>query len=349
MGQDNHQKKTNRLLVLLPSVETGGAEIATLNISRCLILHGWKVDVGFERTPELEDLVKDFSAINAAYYNCRIAEKPHWSRQLRACLSAYKIIKQVKPDVIEIGLSWPTFGFGLRLICALFNLPTLVVFHYVAFLPKLHPFKKKVYNWVLSRRQFLVTVSKSNKEQLCHFYSINPEKIRCIYNGTSIPAADDSQKKMDRLAVQEEFKIPEHYTIMLTVANFYPNKGYEDLLEIVPRILQEFPNVIFLWAGNLLSQKKYFEEKIGQNNLHNNLRLLGFRGDIPRLLNAANFLLHPSHSEGFSLTLIEAMARQLPVLASDIGSNLEVLRHKENAFCYPCGNRNELCSGYAGR
>jgi glycosyltransferase involved in cell wall biosynthesis len=55
------------------------------------------------------------------------------------------------------------------------------------------------------------------------------------------------------------------------------------------------------------------------------IQWLGYRADVPRLLNAADLFVFPSHIEGMSLALLEAMASAAAIVASDIPANAEVI------------------------
>jgi glycosyltransferase involved in cell wall biosynthesis len=76
--------------------------------------------------------------------------------------------------------------------------------------------------------------------------------------------------------------------------------------------------------------------------LANAVHFLGTRRDIPDLLQAMDVFVLPSHSEGVSLALLEAMAAGLPVIASRVGGLPEVVRHEENGLLIPVGDAAAL-------
>ncbi len=73
-------------------------------------------------------------------------------------------------------------------------------------------------------------------------------------------------------------------------------------------------------------------DRLGLSEL---VHFLGHREDIPDLLGAMDIFVLPSHSEGVSLALLEAMAAGLPVIVSDVGGLPEVVRHGENGLVIP--------------
>lgn len=84
--------------------------------------------------------------------------------------------------------------------------------------------------------------------------------------------------------------------------------------------------------------------------LHRELRLegrvnfLGMRSDVADLLTQADFFVLSSISEGISLTLLEAMAAELAIVATDVGGNREVVDHHETGLLVPSGNPEQLAA-----
>ncbi|MGA6993498.1 MAG: glycosyltransferase, partial [Candidatus Deferrimicrobiaceae bacterium] len=65
------------------------------------------------------------------------------------------------------------------------------------------------------------------------------------------------------------------------------------------------------------------------------IRFLGGRADVPDLIRACNLFVHPSHEEGFSNAILEAMAGGKPVVAYDVGGNPEAVRDGETGLLVP--------------
>jgi glycosyltransferase involved in cell wall biosynthesis len=77
------------------------------------------------------------------------------------------------------------------------------------------------------------------------------------------------------------------------------------------------------------------------------VRFLGVRADVPRLMAAADLFLLTSLSEGVSVTLLEAMAAGLPIVATDVGGNSEVVVHGQTGLLAPRGNAAALAQHIA--
>jgi glycosyltransferase involved in cell wall biosynthesis len=84
------------------------------------------------------------------------------------------------------------------------------------------------------------------------------------------------------------------------------------------------------------------EGEIGERGLADRVRLLGERRDIPALLRAFDVFVLPSRAEGMSNTILEAMATGLPVIATDVGGNPELVEPEMTGCLVPSGNPQAL-------
>jgi glycosyltransferase involved in cell wall biosynthesis len=109
------------------------------------------------------------------------------------------------------------------------------------------------------------------------------------------------------------------------------------------RVARECPEARLLVIGEGPEQKT-IEDEISRQGAGPFVRLLGLRTDVPRLLAAADVFLLTSISEGIPVTLIEAMAAQLPVVATDVGGVCEVVDHGTTGFLAPARDDEALAT-----
>jgi glycosyltransferase involved in cell wall biosynthesis len=128
---------------------------------------------------------------------------------------------------------------------------------------------------------------------------------------------------------------------IVTVARLSPEKDLANLLRAAQRVLAKHPNACFEIAGDgpCRSDLARLAEEL---NLVGRVNFLGEVRDIPALLARARLFVLPSQSEGISLTLLEAMARGLPVVTTRVGGNPEVVDANVTGLLVPAGDPGAL-------
>lgn len=173
----------------------------------------------------------------------------------------------------------------------------------------------------LSRRKVskTIAVSQENKNTLISTYGLNSKTIEVVYNGIQIRSQNLTSK------------LPQ---TILVLARLMPSKGHRYLIDAAPAILQHFTNARFIFAG-APDQLEPINSQIRELELTNQFEILGFRNDVPDLLAKADMFVLPSLAEGFSLSIIEAMAAGCLVVATRVGGAAEIIEHGVNGFLVP--------------
>jgi glycosyltransferase involved in cell wall biosynthesis len=157
-------------------------------------------------------------------------------------------------------------------------------------------------------------------------------KFRKIHNGIA-PVAPWTREQASRFRASQG--IPPEAPAVLTVSNFYPYKGHEDLVEAIPRVAGIHPEVLFLFVGRDSGTLERTRQRIGQLGLEKHVRFAGDRSDVMDFVRACDLFAHPSHEEGFSNAILEAMAGGLPVVACDVGGNPEAVKSGVTGLLVP--------------
>ena len=145
------------------------------------------------------------------------------------------------------------------------------------------------------------------------------------------PALNLSQK--EKLAVRTEIGADPSRLLLVTVGRLGKSKGYDDLLDAVDELRRTHPHILLAIAG-AGSYLDAITEKIKSLKLDEHVRLLGLRSDVPRLLAASDIYVSASHAEGLPISILEAMAAGLPVVATDVG-DIPLIIKPEFGICVP--------------
>lgn len=170
----------------------------------------------------------------------------------------------------------------------------------------------------------IVTESLYMSEKLENLYGLSGEKILLGTDTVKFFPADASQKR----SLRKKFSLPQDRKVFFTLRNLEPRMGIENLIKAVSMLDEESSrNSFFLIAGSG-SMKKELADLIDNLKLSGLCRLYGpvDEKDLPELYRACDaFVLPTFELEGFGLISAEAMASGLPVLATPVGANVEVV------------------------
>ena len=97
--------------------------------------------------------------------------------------------------------------------------------------------------------------------------------------------------------------------------------------------------MFFVLAG----ESRDLESLVAELNLNNFFFLLGPVEDVGSYLNSLDIYVQPSHSEGFSNAILEAMLARLPVVVSSVGGNIEIVNHGDDGLLFESKNIEDFC------
>ncbi len=156
-----------------------------------------------------------------------------------------------------------------------------------------------------------------------------PGRVVVLRNGLDL-------SRFDALAAQPGDPLPRRPgdTVVAVVGNLWPVKDHRTLVEAAALLKDRFPAVRFFCAGEGV-ERSWLEPRIRELGLEDRVVLLGHRIDVPSLLARSDAFLLCSTAEGLSNAIIEAMAARLPVVATQVGGNAELLDGKRGWLVPP--------------
>lgn len=157
-------------------------------------------------------------------------------------------------------------------------------------------------------------------------WGVDANKIFVIYNGVDFEPAGINKEE-----ARKKIGIPGN--IILSSGRLVPWKGFKMLVKIMPKLLEinQFFRLVIVGDG---PDRKLLEAMIKNLNLDKRVYLAGRKSkeELMVYLTAADMFVLNSGYEGFSHQILEAMAIGVPVIASAIGGNKEVIKQGENGF-----------------
>ncbi|MFI7691309.1 glycosyltransferase [Nonomuraea sp. NPDC049655] len=339
-----------RLLVFFPGVIRGGCEEHAFVIIRAAVRGGDEVVACFPQTPGTRSLTDDIREAGASVLPWPLGEIVDGRMNLGSAQRqeglAGPVLDTVNPDAILLFLPEPDSSMGFLTACADRGLPTVPVFCLVP--PEWPVSEEDRRRGARARRarQRWVAISQDNRRHLATAFRIGAaDEVDCVLNGVDLPRdwqePDSGTVAAVRRAVREELVMPPTARIALTVARLAAPKGHADLLAAISELPAAADDVRFVWAGEGGEDERLLS-LIERAGLDGRVHLLGHRQDVARLLHAADLFVFPTHWEGCSRALIEAMSAGLPIVASDASSNPELLDGGRLGLLFPARDRTAL-------
>lgn len=207
--------------------------------------------------------------------------------------------------------------------------------------PDPRKWRRVLANKVLLRPGDRVTaVGRFVRDALVEREGIPGKRIQVIYNGIDPERfPQGSQAQAVRVQVRQELGISLDQVVAVQVARFHPVKDHETGLRAWAEVQRRWaggrqPGSLLLLVGDG-PQRPVMEKLTEELGIAGSVRFLGVRNDVERLLTASDLFMLSSLSEGISVTLLEAMAAGLPVAATDVGGNSEVVEEERTGFLSP--------------
>ncbi len=222
-----------------------------------------------------------------------------------------RIIRRARPDVIHCHNLQP---FLIGALAARFSgdIPVVLTKHGGMF-PRGGHAMRMIRR--LIRRARVVAVSQEGLRLAAEWMPDGCLPARYIANGISTEAYDNLPP---RDAARQPLGLAAGAFVVGIVSRLVPCKGHSDLLEAFAEILPQIPGALLAIAGDG-PRRTTIDARIDELGLRQSVAMLGERRDIPAVLAALDVFCLPSEIEGMPMTVLEAMAAGLPVVASGVG------------------------------
>lgn len=165
-----------------------------------------------------------------------------------------------------------------------------------------------------------VAVSEDLGRWLVSVVGIPAAKVCVIRNGVDLTRFVPGPRD----AARRTLGLPRGARVVGTVGRLDPVKDHASLVDAFAELASAFPDAVLAIAGDGPAGPE-LAARVARLGLGERVRLLGERDDVPRVLRALDVFVLPSVAEGMSNTLLEAMATGLPVVATRVGGNPELV------------------------
>ncbi|WP_198508992.1 glycosyltransferase [Bacillus sp. FJAT-44742] len=313
----NENKKTKRILFLLPYLKAGGTERQLYYLTREL-KDEYCVEVCIvEDTGSFKHFFRD---IDLKIINTKFSK----NNALKIIYKLRQILVRGDYDLV-VSRGWNT---NMIVSLASLNLKVKTMLYISGSVSgEKNYFEKTFRSWLFNRANKMISVSKEAKENCIKSYQNNPGNVQVIHNGVDLDLIKNSTINQNNV-LKENNKFT-----LLFVGRLEYRKGLDYLLcalEKIPFQIRKNMELLVVGEGTKLSHYKKLAESL---NLMEQVFFLGEKTNPFPYMRLADIFLFPSRSEGFPNVLLEAMALGMPVISSNCQTGpSEVIRQMENGI-----------------
>jgi glycosyltransferase involved in cell wall biosynthesis len=160
---------------------------------------------------------------------------------------------------------------------------------------------------------------------------VPPAKLACVRSAVSPEAFAQT---CDRAWFHKAFPLSQDVLTLAVIAQLIPRKGHRYLLQALPELLKAFPTLRLLLFGQGAEESR-LRAQVDTLGLTDRVTFAGFRTDLPQILPCLDLVVHPALMEGLGISLLQAAAAGVPIVAVAAGGMPEVVRDGVNGLLVP--------------
>lgn len=253
--------------------------------------------------------------------------------QMQRFQQVRRLVRDRSPDLLHTYFFWPIL-YG-RLLRALDEIPVLVENRE----DEGFGWGRHEYTWLRLTRDLpdrVICVSGAVREVALEREGLEPDRTKVIHNGVEMPQDVPGGRVRE---LRQELAIPSGAPVVGMVSNLNRSvKGVAWFVDVVPDILDAVPETHFVVVGGGQDETA-LRAQARRRGLEDRLHFPGYREDIHRFYALMDVSVLTSRTEGLSITLLESMSHGLPVVATRVGGNPEVVVDGETGYLVPPGDR----------
>jgi glycosyltransferase involved in cell wall biosynthesis len=300
------------VVFLITGLGIGGAEIQVLELAKRLQARGWPISIVSMTAPQ--PLAERFTkaGLEVEFLGMK-AGVPNPLGLLRLAL----ILRRRRPMIVHSHMVHA--NLLARVVRMLVQVPVVVCTAH----SMIEGARWREWAYRLTDRfaTLTTTISQAAVDRYVRIGAVPPKRLRFLPNGVDIQRFHPDHSL--RTAKRAELRLANHFA-WLAVGRFVPAKNYELMLRAFASALTPNARLIIAGDGPLRPQLEALAEQL---KISSQVHFLGARNDIMGLMNAADAYVMSSDWEGMPMVLLEASAAGLPIVATSVGGNAEVVHH----------------------
>jgi glycosyltransferase involved in cell wall biosynthesis len=331
-------KKPHRILLLITSSGTGGAENLFKELT--LRLDPQRMEPFFCSLRPSGATARELELKGVPVFSLDMSESPNLVEMIRGLSRLNSLCRTHSIDLVQTSL------YRANVLAVLASAVGKSVPKVVTSQHSLSPLSGRL-AVLLTRHAHrysdrVVAVSEAVRRYLTDSEGIQRDQIVVIPNGV------DTQRfrPRDKSAIRKSLGIADHEVVIGAAGRLTPVKGFDTLIEAASRLYESGIAARVLIAGEG-PERNRLQALITEAGLGRQIQLLGLRNDLASLYSAFDVFVLSSLREGSPGVVLEAMASECPVVATAVGGVPEIIQDRRSGLLVPPGDAESLASSLA--
>jgi glycosyltransferase involved in cell wall biosynthesis len=319
-----------RICFFVGSFQAGGAEKHVLDILNGIDYEKYTPFLCvFSNSGNYKERYDKLSVPIYEFKHHRLNYPAKWINMLRFI----SFLKRSKIELIHIHLVG-CFRFALTGAILAGIKHRFITWHNV-YTPQTKPLEQlKKIKWGNKRATGILAVSEKVKKEGCKYLDLNEDNVDVVYNGIHPEEFYPEQNEYCEIKSIKSYKI-------IVIGSLSDQKGHIYLLKALKKLQEKQLDFELLIVGDGPLKNKFIDF-VSSNGLKEIVHFLGVRKDVANIMKSADLFVMPSVYEGFSIVLLEAMAAEIPIIATGVGGNAEAIINEESGLIINSENPDEL-------
>jgi len=334
------RSSSGRILMLSTALGWGGgAEEQVMLLSLGLRARGWNVKIVsllplYPLSTELES--SDIPV-------CSL----HMKRGVpdpRAMLRLRKELRSFQPDVVHCHM--PQANLLARAVRPFCPFPVLISTLHNLTMERINGssgrFLEVAHGWTDRYSDLTTVICTPAVRSYVERGAVPADKIAVLYNGVN--SAKFQPDLVARNRLREELNLHNQF-VWLAIGRFEKAKAYPNMIRAFAKVVAgttEKPLLLICGRGSL---ENAIRKQVRESGLEKYVKFVGVRPDISDVMNAADGFVMSSYLEGLPMVLLQASSIGMPIVATDVGGNAEIVINGVNGYTVPPGDDEALARG----
>ena len=185
----------------------------------------------------------------------------------------------------------------------------------------------------------VITVSGKMKEEVLRF-GLSQERVTVLHNALVI---ENFRRNQEDGSFRQEIGVGDKTLLAGNIGRLSPEKGQADFIRAAAEILKHCKNAKFALIGSG-SDETYLKELVDELNIRDSVIFTGYRNDMLQVYNSLDIVVQSSRTEGMPNVVLEALAMEVPVIATDVGGTSEAVKDNDTGVLISPGNPEEIAA-----